>query len=42
ENVKQAIEKVQPFGLDLCTGVRTKDKLDVAKLEKFFNYIEEC
>ena len=42
ENVKQAIEKVQPFGLDLCTGVRTKDKLDVAKLENFFNSIEEC
>ena len=42
ENVKQAIEKVQPFGLDLCTGVRTKDKLDVVKLEKFFNSIVEC
>ena len=42
ENVKQAIEKVQPFGLDLCTGVRTKDKLDVAKLEHFFNSIKEC
>ena len=42
ENVKQAIEKVQPFGLDLCTGVRTKDKLDVVKLENFFNSIEEC
>ena len=42
ENVKQAIEKVQPFGLDLCTGVRTKDKLDVVKLEKFFNSILEC
>ena len=42
ENVKQAIEKVQPFGLDLCTGVRTKDKLDITKLENFFNSIEEC
>jgi phosphoribosylanthranilate isomerase len=42
ENVKQAIEKVQPFGLDLCTGVRTNDKLDVVKLENFFNSIEEC
>ena len=42
ENVNQAIEKVQPFGLDLCTGVRTKDKLNEAKLEKFFNSIDEC
>ena len=42
KNVQQAIEKVKPFGLDLCTGVRTKDKLDETKLEKFFNSLDEC
>jgi phosphoribosylanthranilate isomerase len=35
-NVKEAIEKVQPFGLDLCSGVRTEGKLDERKLEAFF------
>ena len=39
ENVKQAIDQVQPFGLDLCSGVRTKGKLDPEKLERFFNNI---
>ena len=36
DNVKQAVEQVQPFGLDLCSGVRTDKKLDPYKLEKFF------
>jgi len=37
ENVRQAIDQVQPFGLDLCSGVRTNRQLDPYKLEKFFN-----
>ena len=36
ENVREAIETVQPFGLDLCSGVRTNEKLDPLKLESFF------
>jgi len=28
DNVKQAIEMVQPFGIDLCSSVRTDGKLD--------------
>jgi phosphoribosylanthranilate isomerase len=36
ENVGQAIEEVGPFGLDVCSGVRTKGKLDVLKLRRFF------
>ena len=36
DNVRQAIDQVQPFGLDLCSGVRTDKKLDPYKLEKFF------
>jgi phosphoribosylanthranilate isomerase len=36
ENVGQAIEEVSPFGLDVCSGVRTDGKLDAAKLKRFF------
>lgn len=39
ENVREAIEMVQPFGLDLCSGVRTDGKLDLSKLEQFFNAV---
>ena len=35
-NVRQAIEQVGPFGLDLCTGVRTDGQLDEAKLTALF------
>ena len=42
ENVRQAIEEVGPFGLDLCTGVRTEGKLDPRKLEAFFSAVEAC
>lgn len=31
-NVRSAIEIVKPFGIDLCTGVRTEGALDKAKL----------
>lgn len=34
-NVVEAIESVGPFGLDLCTGVRSDGRLDPAKLERF-------
>jgi phosphoribosylanthranilate isomerase len=36
ENVKQAIDEVEPFAIDVCSGVRTDGKLDKYKLEKFF------
>src|SRR5215468_1022069 len=36
-NVKQAIEQVGPFGLDICTGVRTNGHLDEAKLAALFS-----
>lgn len=35
-NVKEAIDAVQPFGLDLCSSVRTNGKLDKEKLGSFF------
>ncbi len=39
ENVKAAIEEVEPFGLDLCSGVRTNGELDPKKLEVFFSNV---
>jgi phosphoribosylanthranilate isomerase len=35
-NLAEAIETVRPFGLDLCSGVRTMGKLDLKKLQSFF------
>jgi len=40
DNIRQAIETVQPFGIDLCSSVRTNGKLDQQKLKDFFNAIE--
>ena len=34
-NVAQAIARVRPFGVDLCSGVRTGGRLDPAKLARF-------
>jgi phosphoribosylanthranilate isomerase len=36
ENVAGAIGRVAPFGVDVCSGVRTEGKLDEAKLAAFF------
>ena len=36
ENVGRAIEEVGPFGVDVCSGVRTDGKLDAEKLGRFF------
>ncbi len=35
-NVKEAVEMVHPFGVDVCSGVRTNGNLDPQKLEMFF------
>lgn len=35
ENVREAIETVQPYGVDLCSGVRTNGQLDAEKLKNF-------
>ena len=40
-NIKKAIEKVVPFGVDICSGVRTNDKLDLVKLKKFFSSLNK-
>jgi len=41
ENVREAIKIVQPFGLDLCSSVRTDGKLDRKKLVEFFKAIND-
>ncbi|ABW31035.1 N-(5'-phosphoribosyl)anthranilate isomerase, putative [Acaryochloris marina MBIC11017] len=41
DNVRVAIEQVEPFGLDLCSGVRTDDRLDENKLRSFFKAVRE-
>jgi phosphoribosylanthranilate isomerase len=38
-NVRQAIKIVQPFGVDICSGVRTAGKLDPGKLDSFINAV---
>ena len=38
-NVAEAIAEVGPFGLDLCSGMRTDGGLDPRKLEAFFEAI---
>ena len=36
DNVAEAIEAVQPFGIDVCSGVRTDGRLDDRKLGALF------
>lgn len=36
DNVRTAMEEVGPFGLDVCSGVRTDGALDQRKLAAFF------
>ncbi len=35
QNVGQAIQQVRPFGVDVCSGVRTEGRLDAGKLAAF-------
>lgn len=39
DNVEEAIKTVKPFGLDLCTGVRTDGRLDKDKLKAFMKVV---
>lgn len=40
DNIKKAIEHVQPYGIDLCSSVRTSGQLDERKLEDLFNALD--
>jgi len=39
-NVATAIREVRPFGVDVCSGLRTGGNLDEEKLKQFFGNIE--
>ena len=41
-NVREAIEAVGPYGLDVCSGVRTEGRLDPRKLEAFMREVERA
>jgi phosphoribosylanthranilate isomerase len=41
-NVGEAIRAVRPFGLDLCSGVRTDGRLDRDKLGLFFGAVRRA
>lgn len=36
-NISDAVRTVQPYGVDICSGVRTNGMLDEKKLSLFFN-----
>jgi phosphoribosylanthranilate isomerase len=42
QNVGQAIAQVQPFGVDVCSGLRTEGRLDANKLEQFMLAVREA
>lgn len=38
-NVAEAIRRVRPFGLDICSGVRTAGSLDAGKLQSYVDAV---
>jgi phosphoribosylanthranilate isomerase len=38
-NIAEAVRQVQPFGVDVCSGVRTDGQLDGEKLAAFFHHL---
>lgn len=42
ENAAAAIQQVRPYGLDLCTGVRTDGRLDREKLAAFMSAVRRA
>ncbi|HOT97948.1 MAG TPA: phosphoribosylanthranilate isomerase [bacterium] len=42
ENVREAIETVEPFAVDVCSGVRTDGHLDIRKMERFIEEVQRA
>ena len=40
KNIQAAINTVKPFGVDICSGIRTNGKLDHTKLNDFFSVLK--
>jgi phosphoribosylanthranilate isomerase len=41
-NVGEAVAHVQPFGIDVCSGVRTNGHLDADKLREFTKFVQNA
>jgi phosphoribosylanthranilate isomerase len=41
-NIKEAIETVRPYGVDICSGIRTDGKLDEYKLGEYVMLVKSC
>jgi phosphoribosylanthranilate isomerase len=41
ENVREAVEQVRPFGVDMCSGVRTDGRLDSEKVAAVFSQLQK-
>lgn len=41
ENIQTAVKTVQPYGVDVCSGIRTNNLLDEQKLAAFFTALNE-
>jgi len=41
DNVVSAIKRVKPYGVDVCTGVRSDDELDAEKVKLFVEIVNE-
>jgi phosphoribosylanthranilate isomerase len=41
DNVAEAVARVRPFGLDLCSSVRSQGRLDAKKLAMFFAAVNQ-
>lgn len=39
-NVQEAVKRVSPYGVDICSGVRTNGKLDIQKLNAFISAVK--
>ena len=42
QNVAQAIAQVQPFAVDVCSGLRIGGRLDSTRLEQFMRAVQEA
>lgn len=42
ENIREAVEQVRPFGIDLCSGVRANGRLDELKLAALFKQLRSA
>ena len=41
QNILDAVKIVQPYGIDICSGVRTNENLDEEKLKLFFQQVDK-